>query len=143
MDQEIKLRIIVEKPPAGIDYGLQKGKGNPYETVQTQRSGKKDVVFEFSVSISTRNKSLTGPYVQGPAGAKFLYIDIGTYAGQQNTPWSRRLKVPLTGITVAMIDRVSKDSRSVLETRVPGTGRNGEPNCATVKPFAGWKVAKS
>ena len=139
---EIKLRIVIEKPPAGIDYGLQKGRGNPYETVQTQRSGKKDLVFEFPVSVSARNHSLTGPYVQGPAGAKFVYIDIGTYAGQQNTPWSRRLKVPLTGITGTMIARSSQDSGFVLETRVPGTSSNGEPSCASVKPFQGWKVAR-
>lgn len=142
MDKAIRLRIIIEKPPAGIDYGLQKGRGNPYETVQTQRSGKRDLVFEFAVSISARNDSLTGPFVQGPSGGKFVYVDIGTYAGQQNTPWSRRLKVPLTGITSSMIARVSKDSDAVLETRVAGTGRNGEPNCATVKPFSGWKVVR-
>jgi Family of unknown function (DUF5990) len=26
----------------------------------------------------------------------------------------------------------------ILETKVPGTGRDGGPNCATVKPFEGW-----
>jgi hypothetical protein len=26
----------------------------------------------------------------------------------------------------------------LLETRVPGTGRDGGPNCGTVKPFTGW-----
>ncbi len=146
MDKEVKLRIVIEAPPAGIDYGLQKGRGNPYETVQTQRSGNKDLVFEFAATGRENNKAaaptLGGPFVQGPAGAKFVYIDIGTYAGQKNTPWSRRLKVPLTGITAAMIDRLSKDTKAVLEARVPGTGKNGEPNCATVKPFTGWKVSR-
>ena len=141
MDEEIKLRIVVERPPSGIDYGLQKGRGNPYETVQTQRSGKKDLVFEFPVTINARTNSMTGPYVQGPAGAKFVYIDIGTYAGQQNTPWRRRMKVPLTGITSDAIKSATKSS-AVLEARVPGTGKNGEPNCATIQPVAGWKVKR-
>jgi hypothetical protein len=33
MDSELKLTIVLERPTAGCDYGLQKGKGNDYETV--------------------------------------------------------------------------------------------------------------
>jgi len=50
---------------------------------------------------------------------------------------SRRLKVPLSGITMAMIK-----SQAVLEARVPGTGKDGGPSCATVKPFGGWKLLR-
>lgn len=143
MNREIKLRIVVEKPPAGVDYALQKGHGNPYEPVQLQRSGNKDLTFEFAVSVRGEGALavLGGPFAQGPSGGKFVYIDIGTYAGMKESPWGRRLKVPLTGITGAMIERVAKDGKSVLETRVQGTDKKGEPSCATVKPFKGWKVA--
>ena len=147
MDRELRLRIVIEKPPAGIDYALQKGRGNAYETVQTQRSSNKDVKFEFAVGVKERGKgsapALTGSYVQGPPASKFVYIDIGASAGQKDTPWSRRLKVPLTNISAATIDQVARDSGAVLEARVPGAGKNGEPNCATVKPFAGWKLVRS
>ncbi|HYJ85907.1 MAG TPA: DUF5990 family protein [Pyrinomonadaceae bacterium] len=68
----------------------------------------------------------------------FVYIDIGTYAGQKETGWSRRLKVPLRGITWDMIDGAMAAGQ--LETRVPGTGKDGSPSCATVKPFPGWKL---
>jgi hypothetical protein len=145
MDRELKLRIVIEKPPAGIDYGLQKGRGSEYDTVQTQRSSEGDLVFEFTVAvkqIGSRAPALAGRFVQGPAASKFVYIDIGTYAGQKNTQWSRRLKVPLTGISAPMIARLARDPAAVLETRIPGTGKNGEPNCATVKPFAGWAVKR-
>jgi len=27
-----------------------------------------------------------------------------------------------------------------METSIPGTGKDGGPNCATVKPFNGWKI---
>ena len=80
-----------------------------------------------------------GPVVQGPVGQRFVYIDIGTYAGQTDTPWSRRLKIPLIGVTWDVIDRASA-TQMVLETRVPGTARDGGPTCATVKPFGGWKL---
>jgi hypothetical protein len=30
----------------------------------------------------------------------------------------------------------------LFEAIVPGTGKDGGPNCATVKPFAGWRLKK-
>ena len=146
--RELTFRIVLEDPPAGVDFGLQIGRGAEYETVQTQRSKGKDLSFEFSVGVGAAGSKasappdLEGPVVQGSPSQRFIYIDIGTYAGQRDTPWSRRLKVPLIGITSEMVDRATKDARMVIETRVPGTGRDGGPNCATVKPFDGWTVTR-
>ena len=142
MDHELPLRIILLTPPASVDFGLQNGRGNDYETIQTQRSKGKDLSFEFTVRVKTGKDSVPnflGPIVQGPTGERFVYIDIGTYAGQTETCWSRRLKIPLRGITWDMIDRVMAGGQ-ILETRVPGTGKDGSPTCATVKPFPGWNV---
>jgi hypothetical protein len=111
--EELTLRIILESPPADVDFGLQKGRGNDYEIVQKQRSGAKDPVFEFTIGVKP-GPDFAGPFVQGPRNQRFVYIDIGTYAGQTNTCWSRRLKVPLIGITQKMID-----SQTVLEVRTP------------------------
>jgi hypothetical protein len=72
--------------------------------------------------------------VQGPPRQRFVYLDIGTYAGQADSAWSRKLKVPLAGITGKMLA-----VGGILETRVPGTGRDGGPSCATVQDFEGWK----
>jgi hypothetical protein len=82
---------------------------------------------------------LLGPFTQGPVDGRFAYLDIGTYAGQTNTQWSRRLKIPFRDITWDVIKKVANGKR-VLETRVPGKAKDGSPTCATVKPFAGWKV---
>lgn len=138
MDRELGLRITLEKPTAGVDFGLQNGHGSNYETVQTQRSAGKDLRFECSVRVSRAkdgSPNFLGPFAQGPAGGRFIYVDIGTAAGQTETCWSRRLKIPLYGITWQMINGANS-----LETRVPGTGKDGGPACATVKPFAGWRV---
>ena len=146
MDREVAFRIILESPPSGVDFGLQKGRGAIYETIQKQRSNGKDLHFEFSAGVRSTQKTpapdFRGPVVQGPANQRFVYIDIGTYAGQQNTPWSRRLKIPLTGITWQMIDRMLAGPGSVLEARVPGTGRDGGPACASVKSFEGWQLRR-
>ena len=144
MEHVLTFRVLLERPPAGVDYGVQMGRGTAYETAQTQRSTGNDLRFEFSIGISGSKPAapdFRGPVVQGPRGQRFVYIDIGTYAGQTGTPWSRRLKIPLSGISWDVIDRASA-AQMALETRVPGTGRDGGPTCATVKPFGGWTLAR-
>jgi hypothetical protein len=143
MTNTIPLRIILEQPPAGVDFGLQKGSGSKYETIQTQRSGGEDLSFDFSVLIKNTpdgQYDFAGEYVQGNRGARFIYVDIGTYAGQFNSPWGRRLKIPLTGISTEMIQQCTADPSGIITCRVPGTGKDGGPNCATVKPFSGWYI---
>ena len=97
MPSEINLRIVVEQPPSGVDYALQKGKGSLYETVQKQRSDGNDLTFEFTPTIragvSDPMAALGGPFVQGPPKQRFVYLGIGACAGQHDSCWSRRLKV--------------------------------------------------
>jgi hypothetical protein len=122
----VRLRIIIERPPTGIDYALQKGRGSTYETVQKQRSAGKDLTFEFEVGVKRgRGPSFIGPFVQGTAGDRFVYIDIGKYAGQENTECARRLKVPLAPITTQMVN-----TGHVLDAVIPGTGQDDTPTCA-------------
>ena len=144
MERELMLRIVLEAPPPGVDFGLQQGHGNDYDIVQKQRSRTGDLTFTFTVRAKENSDgaaNFLGPFTQGPPHGRFVYLDIGTYAGQTDTPWSRRLKVPLSGISWKMVEDAMK-SATVLETRVPGTGRDGGPNCATVKPFSGWNLAR-
>jgi len=142
---EINLHLILVDPPSGVTFGLQKGSGSVYQTIQVQRSGIDDLHFKFSIQIKgDRQKDalpgLSGPFVQGAVPNKFFYIDIGTYAADSNSVWGRRLKVPLTGITWEVIDKLTAAPGATLQTSVPGKGKDGTPNCATVKPFAGWTV---
>ena len=146
MESEITLQVILIKPTPDVVFGLQKGYGTNYETVQKQISTSNDLSFEFKIKVKgDRSKEklpkFSGSFVQGSANNKFVYIDIGTYAGQSDTIWSRRLKIPLTGITWRDIDTLSGNSS--LEAIVPGTGRDEGPNCATVKPFGGWHLKRS
>lgn len=144
MNQELSVRIILESPPAGVDFGIQKGSGNKYQTILKQRSSNDNLYFEFRISLKESKTSLhnfTGPCVQGPSNERFIYIDIGTAAGQISSVWTRRLKIPLRDISSETIKQILADSSLVLETKVPGTGKDGGPNCATVKPFPGWHLS--
>ena len=144
MNQELTLKIVLENPPSGVDFGLQKGSGSNYKTIQIQRSSDKNLEFEFPITAKLNNDGLPnflGVFVQGPPSQRFIYIDIGTCAGQKDTSWSRRLKIPLIGITLNTIKEISTNSNTILEARVPGTGKDNGPNCATVKPFSGWHIS--
>ena len=147
MDKELTFHIVIIKPPPNVDYGLQKGSGRNYETVQKQKSkSREDLSFKCVVKIKgERSKDhlpkLSGPFVQGRALDRFIYIGIGTFAGESDSKWSRRLKIPMTGISWDVVDRIVSEEKLMLESHVPGTGKDGSPNCGTVKPFDGWRIA--
>ena len=125
---ELTLRILLRKPIAGVDFGLQKGRGSKCEVVQKQRSTGKDLKFEFALNVKTDKDGapdFAGPFVQGSHGDRYFYINIGTYAGQTNTCWSRRLKVPLSCITWDLLK-----AGSTLVADIPGTASDGGPSCA-------------
>ena len=143
-ESQVRLRIDLITPPSGVDFGIQEGKGYDYKTIQIQRSKGADLRFDFSVTVKgNRDDGLpnfAGPLVQGPPDGRFIYIDIGKLAGQTKSKWDRRIKIPLEGITWKMIDQLVDDPKRLLVASIPGTGKDGGPNCATVKPIDGWKV---
>jgi hypothetical protein len=89
METELPLRIILEKPPPDVDFGLQDGKGSAYQTVQTQRSKGGDLTFECSVTVKDNRQdglpNFLGPLTQGPPSDRFIYLDIGQFAGQKDS----------------------------------------------------------
>ncbi|GAO44726.1 DUF5990 family protein [Flavihumibacter petaseus] len=146
MESKITLQVILIKPTRGVVFGVQSGSGNDYETVQKQIPASGDLSFTFTVTvkgdpIKDTLPDFSGSYVQGTRGGRFVYIDIGTYAGQSGSPWARRLKIPLTGITWNDIDALS--GNAMLQAKVPGTDKDGGPNCATLKPFDGWHLRQA
>ena len=138
------LRIILVAPTPGVDFGIQEGKGHDYKTIQIQRSKDADLQFECSVTVKGNSDdgppNFFGTLVQGPPTGRFIYIDIGKSAGQFNSNWQRRIKIPLLGITWEMIAMIATNPTRLLQATIPGTGKDGGPSCATVKPIDGWKV---
>src|SRR5262245_3770321 len=112
MDSEIPLRIVLVAPPPGVDFGIQRGAGSEYATLFLTRSTRGAITFDFSLPVAENPKdglpSFRGPLAQGPPARRFLYVDVGTYAGQTNTPWSRRMKIPLQGITWQQVGQARK-----------------------------------
>ena len=141
----MKCRIILEKTPNNVGFSIQKGKGTQYEIEQYQLGNEQNLSFECIAQVKkTTDGSIDflGVSIQGTTQERFMYINIGTLAGQLGSIWNRRLKVPLRGITQEMVSEASENDSVCLETIVSATGKDGTPNCATVKPFAGWSVQK-
>ena len=144
MHAELPLRLVLVDPPAGVQFAIQKGHGSDYESLFVQQRQRGNITFDFSVGVADHAKNgspnFRGPIVQGPAGARFIYIDVGVYAGQKDTPWSRRMKIPLEAITWPLVRKTLSKPGHRLAARVAGTGKDGGPNCATVQPLGPWTV---
>ena len=146
MKSEVQIRLVLVDPPAGVDFGIQRGAGTDYESVLVQQRKRGDLSFDFSMTVVENRKdglpNFQGPFAQGPPAGRFIYVDVGTYAGQKNTRWSRRMKVPLQGLTWPLIRKVMDKPDAKLSARIPGTGKDGGPNCATVKLLGTWQVTQ-
>jgi hypothetical protein len=142
MKVDVPMRIVLLSPPAGILYGLQRGRGSSYEVAFAQQPKRGDVTFEFAITAAEGKNgkpNFLGEYIQGPAGRRFIYVDVGQYAKQHDTQWARRMIVRLDDVTWPVIQKATKSGKR-LEARIQGTGSDGGPSCATVTPIGGWKV---
>lgn len=142
MIRSLTLRITLIKPPPGVPFCLQKGKD---DLVPPSSESGENASFDFTVNIANdRNDgppNFRGPFAQGPPAGRFVYINSGTYAGHSDSCWSRRAKVPLSGITWDLIEEALSKPSAVLEAHIAGTSRDGGPVCATVGLLeGGWKV---
>ncbi|SHM24128.1 hypothetical protein SAMN02746009_04170 [Hymenobacter psychrotolerans DSM 18569] len=104
------------------------------------------LVFEVLLTVSHPTGGappwLVGPYAQGPVGARFLYVNAGTYAGQADSGWSRRAKVPLPTLTPELLQHVLSSPELVMQAAILGQARDGGPACATVRLLGnGWVAA--
>src|SRR5260370_454248 len=105
-DQEVLLRIIVLEPPAGVLFAVQSGKEN---LLDPRSKTARKIVFEFPIRIRNDrpdgSPNFLGPFAQGPVTTRFVYVNSGTIAGEAESRWTRRAKIPLAGITWPMITK--------------------------------------
>jgi hypothetical protein len=142
---EIPLRIILVAPPPGVSFRLPNSRGELLPPVSRTDD---EMAFDLYVTAPVANPdgspNFRGPFVQGTPTVRFVYINVGTMAGQPHSCWSRRIKVPLGGIGWPLIESGAANPGSRLEARIAGTGRDGTPACATVKLLGtGWSVVNN
>lgn len=138
----LPLRITIVQPPPGVTFRLQRGRDDLEPPVsETAEEISFDLTLWISESRAGGMPNLLGPFAQGPPAARFIYVNSGKRAGQTDTCWDRRAKVPLTEINWLLIEKTLAKPGQVLETRLEGTARDGGPVCASGSLLdKGWRV---
>jgi hypothetical protein len=136
------LRITIVDPPPGVDWAIQLGRDQLLPPVESSPAG---LHFEAPIRVApargAHGPRFLGAPVQGPPSARFVYLNSGRRAGQADSVWDRRAKVPLSGITWSLISAVEAQGRPLAAT-IAGTSRDGGPACATVPLLGpGWHLS--
>ena len=138
---EVSLRIILVQPPTGVEFRLQQGRA---DLIAPTRTTPQEIQFDFSLRLGVPRgdrPNFVGPAAQGPPASRFVYVNSGRRAGQQDVYWDRRAKVHLVGIKNADVRAALEDDSVVLEARIAGTAGDGGPACATVPLLGGaWRL---
>ena len=116
------------------------------QLVQPTRRDFDSLSFDFSVRVEQATKGarprFLGEFTQGPPDKRFVYVNSGRSAGQADTLWNRRAKIPLTTISGVLIDKVRANPRTILEIEIEGTGRDGGPVCASLLSSTEWRPVR-
>ena len=148
MENELRLRITVIRPPQGVSFRLQRGKTGTADLIEPSLQTSESISFDFAVRVTDvpgkTEPVYRGPFVQGKSDSRFVYVNSGTLAGQADSCWSRRAKVSLTGLSRELIEASLADSSTVVEAAIYGRAGDGGPACATVPLLdGGWKVVRN
>ncbi|MEO9132090.1 MAG: DUF5990 family protein [Sphingomonas sp.] len=140
---ELRLRVVMEHPPAGAVIALQRGASGKAELIGPVSASPEAFVFDFAVTVSGAGPDggprFLGACVQGPLGGRFVYLNSGRYAGVPGATGGRRAKVPLGGISWALIEAVPAGER--LTAHIAATARDGGVACASVPLLPpGWRA---
>lgn len=132
---------MIERPVPGVVYSLQQD-DKPLD-LRASDSGE-SLAFNFPLRIerpSACGAKFFGPQVRREGKVRrFVYVRIGTSAGQHGAPWDRRIKVDIHDIEPALLDAAI--AGGLLEATIRNTARDGSPACATIRPVH-WRVAEA
>lgn len=140
MKIEVPLRAVLEAPPEGVRWALQRSKGDLSDLAAPTTMSSERITFEFTVQAELTAEGgvrLTGPAVQGPPTARFFYLNTGIYAADPGQAMGRRAKFGLSGLAWTLINSLKPGQR--LEARIAGKAKDGGAACATVPILPpGW-----
>ena len=137
---EIRARIVIEQPVPGVLHSLQEGDAAVLDPKRS--SGGEALAFEFPLHIerTADGAKFFGPQVRREGSLRrFVYIRIGTAAGDRASPWTRRMKVDIHDIDPYLVQQAADGA--TLEASVNGTGPDGTPACASITLLAPWHLA--
>jgi hypothetical protein len=97
-------------------------------------------VLDCTVAAAAGGPDLTGAYIQGPPGGRFIYLSWVTLDDDAVPTMFRRAKLWLNAIGPEIIEAAS--SKGALVGRLGLSGEDGRPVCASVRPpLIEWSAA--
>jgi hypothetical protein len=129
---EIRMRLIVENPVPGVAHSLQDKANRPVD-IKFAAAGE-PLTFDFAIRVADGPKFF-GEQVrsEGPE-RRFVYVAIGTLAGDPYSAWTRRMKIDIHTIAPDLIEAAVAGKR--LQGSFAGTAADGSPACATIRPVS-------
>jgi hypothetical protein len=127
---------------AGIHVGLQR-RGRPAELRDVVPGSAPAATWTLHAFVTRRPDAaidLKGPYIQGPPGGRFIYLNWGTVDDSGEFSMFRRAKLWLEAVPPEVVAAAAE--RGVLVGRLGLTDPKGNPLCASVRPpLIDWSAA--
>ena len=130
---EIAMRIVIEQPVVGVRHSLQTGDTGVLDPKESKAG--EPLGFNFPVRVAPGPKFFGDQVRREGPERRFVYIRIGTSAGDHSSEWSRRMKIDIHDTPRDFLGRAMR-GEGVVEITVNGTGKDGTPACATVRPVS-------
>jgi hypothetical protein len=133
--------------PAGhfnIHVGVQR-RGKPDELLGLVPGDSPGVTWTLDATVTSAadgGVDLKGPYIQGPPGGRFIYLNWGAVDTSGTFTMFRRAKLRLDAVAPEVLR--SAQEQGTLVARVTLTDSGGGPICASVRPpFIEWSAAST
>lgn len=126
---------------ANVHVGVQR-RGKPGELLGVVRGDAPSAAWTLDATV-TRGPDgeidLRGPYIQGPPGGRFIYLNWGTVDVPGAFTMFRRAKLRLDAVPASLLSQAAESG--VLTARVVLTDAKGGPACASLAaPYIEWSA---
>jgi hypothetical protein len=126
----------------GIHVGVQR-RGKPAELLDVTPGDATAATWTLEAVVTPRPdgpSDLKGPYIQGPPGGRFIYLNWGTVDDSDEFTMFRRAKLWLEAVPPEVL--ASAAERGILVGRLGLADPKGNPVCASVRPpLIEWSAA--
>ena len=125
-----------------IHVGVQR-RGKPAELLGLAPGNAPAVTWTLDATVTSAadgGLDVKGPYLQGPPGGRFIYLNWGTVDAPGTFTMFRRAKLRLDAVPPELLRDAQR--QGFLVARVTLTDPKGNPVCASLgPPFIEWSAA--
>jgi sugar/nucleoside kinase (ribokinase family) len=127
---------------ANVHVGVQR-RGKPAELLGVVSGDSPAAAWTLEATVTSApggGVDVTGPYIQGPPGGRFIYLNWGTVDAPGTFAMFRRAKLRLDAVPPELLRDAQR--QGFLVARVTLTDPQGNPVCASLRPpVIEWSAA--